>query len=126
MPHTINEKKIEKWLLENVEENFNVTVKMKPKQRTQDPKKYRDQLKRLNEIYLFGNITAEEYKQRSAEIQQKIAEIQKNPPHKTKIFASNWKELYMELDEVHRRSFWRNIIKKIIVDVEISTFDIIY
>ena len=97
MPHTINEKKIEKWLLENVEENFNVTVKMKPKQRTQDPKKYRDQLKRLNEIYLFGNITQEEYKQRSAEIQQKIAEIQKNPPLKTKIFAICWQDFLFEI-----------------------------
>lgn len=126
MPHTINEKKIEKWLLENVQENFNVNVTMKPKQQTENPKKYRDQLSRLNEIYLMGNITQQEYKQRSAEIQQKIAEIQKNPPLKTKIFASNWKDLYAELDEVHRRSFWRNLIKKIVITVETSVVDVIY
>lgn len=126
MSHTVNEKKIEQWLLENVEENFNVTVKMKPKQKTENPKKYREQLKRLNDIYLLGNISQDEYKAKTAEIQQKIAEIEKKPTLKTQIFGSNWHEIYMELDEEHRRSFWRNLIKKIIVDVEISTFDIIY
>lgn len=64
----------------------------------------------------------------SVNLRNKLAAKNKTQaqPLKTKIFASNWKELYMELDEDHRRSFWRNIIKKIIVDVEISTFDIIY
>lgn len=126
MPHTVNEKKLEKWLLENVEQDFKVKVTMKPKQRTEDPKKYRDRLKRLNEMYLLGNVTQDEYKQRSAEIQQKIAEIQKNPPLKTKIFVSNWKDLYQELDEIHRRSFWRGLIKEIHTTVDISGFEIIY
>lgn len=126
MPHTVNEKKLEKWLLDNVEQDFEVKVTMKPKQRTEDPKKYRDRLKRLNEMYLLGNVTQDEYKQKSAEIQQKIAEIQKKPPLKTKIFVSNWKDLYQELDEIHRRSFWRGLIKEIHTTVDISGFEIIY
>lgn len=126
MAHTVNEKKLEKWLLENIEENFKVNVTMKPKQKTEDPKKYRDRIKRLNDMYLLGNITQEEYKTKTAEIQQKLAEIQKKPPLKTQIFASNWKDLYAELDEEHRRSFWRRLIKKIFVTVENQPFDVLY
>ena len=126
MAHIVNEKKVEKWLLENIEENFNVNVTMKPKEKREDPKKYRDRLNRLNEIYLLGNITQEEYKAKSAELQQKIAEIQKKPALKTQIFASNWKDLYMELDEEHRRIFWRKLIKKIVVTHESQCVDVIY
>lgn len=126
MAHTINEKKIEKWLLENVEENFKVNVTMKPKEKIEDPKKYRDRLKRLNEMYLMGNISQDEYRAKSDEIQRKLAEIQKLPPRKSQIFASNWKDLYAELDEEHRRSFWRGLIKKIVITVEAQPVDVIY
>ena len=126
MSHIVSEKKMEKWLLDNIEENFNVTVKMRPKEKRVDPKKYKDRLKRLNEMYLLGNIDQDEYKQKSAELQQKLAEIQKKPPLKTKIFASNWKDLYAELDDVHRRSFWRKLITQIVITVETKVVEVIY
>lgn len=124
--HMVNEAKLEKWLLENIEEDFEVNVKMKPKQQTEDPKKYRDRLKRLNEMYLLGNIDQNEYKSKTAEIQKKIAELQKIPPVKTKIFASNWKDLYAELDEEHKRSFWRNIISGVEISLKNQGFKILY
>lgn len=126
MAHIVNEKKLEKWLLENLEQDFKVNVTMKPKQKKEDPKKYKDRLSRLNEMYLLGNISQDEYKTRSAELQQKIAEIQKTPSLKTKIFAANWKDLYAELDDIHRRSFWRGLIKEIRTTVDISGFEVIY
>lgn len=124
--HQINENKLEQWLLDNIEEDFRVQVTMKPKQKTEDPKKYRNQLKRLNDIYLLGNMTQAEYKARSAEIQQKLAEIAKTPALKTQNFSSNWKDLYQELDDKHRRLFWRNIIRGIAVGVENTDFHILY
>ena len=126
MSHSVSEKKIEKWLLENVEENFKVKVTMKPKQKRENPQKYKDRLKRLNEMYLLGNISQDEYKQRSAEIQKKIAEIQKKPALKTQNFTSNWHDLYYELDAEHRRSFWRNLIKEIVVDKQLQVVDVVY
>lgn len=126
MSHIVSEKKMEKWLLDNIEENFNVAVKMRPKEKRVDPKKYKDRLKRLNEMYLLGNIDQDEYKTKSAELQQKLAEIQKKPPLKTKIFASNWKDLYAELDDIHRRSFWRKLITKIVITVETQVVEVIY
>ena len=124
--HLVNESKLEKWLLENIEEDFKVNVTMKPKQQRDDPKKYRDRLNRLNEMYLLGNISQAEYKARSAEIQQKLAEIAKTPPLKSQNFVSNWKDLYQELDEKHKRLFWRNLISGIDVSVENTGFHILY
>ena len=122
----VSEKKVEQWLLENVEENFKVQVQVKPKDKKDDPKKYRDQLTRLNEMYLLGNISQAEYKSRSAEIQRKIAEISKNAPLKTQNFASNWKDLYAELDPKHRRAFWQNLVSEIAVSQQGQAVAVLY
>ena len=126
MKHTINERKVEEWLLENVEEDFKVNVTMKPKQKTEDPKKYKDRLNRLNDMYFMGNITQKEYKEKSAELQRKIAELSKKPTLKTQNFASNWKDLYTELDEEHRRLFWQNLVSEIRVSLEGQAVEILY
>lgn len=122
----VSEEKIEKWLLENVEENFKVNVTMKPKAKTDDPQKYRDRLKRLNEMYLMGNITQAEYKTKSADLQQKIAELSKIAPLKTQNFASNWHDLYRELDAEHRRSFWHNLIQEIAINEQMQVVAVVY
>lgn len=122
----ISEKKLEEWLLENIEEDYKVNVTMKPKVKKDDPQKYRDRLKRLNDMYLYGNITEAEYKAKTSEIQQKLAELSKNAPLKTQIFASNWKDLYRELDGKHRQMFWQNLVKEIRVSVENTGFDVVY
>lgn len=122
----IRESKLEEWMLENIEEDFKVNVTMKPKEKTEDPKKYKDRLKRLNEMYLMGNISQQEYKDKSAELQQKIAEIQKKPPLKTQNFASNWKDIYALLDDEHKRSFWRNLVTEIAVNEHLQVVQLVY
>lgn len=126
MNRYVSERKLEKWLLENIEDDYKVKVTVKPKAKKDNPQKYRDRLKRLNDMYLFGNISEAEYKAKSAEIQQKIAELSKNPPLKTQIFASNWKDLYHELDDEHKRSFWQNLVREISVTVEAQGFAVLY
>lgn len=122
----VSEKKLEQWLLDNVEEDYKVKVTMKPKQVREDPQKYRERLKRLNNMYLLGNITDAEYKTQSAKIQHKIAELQKKPTVKTQIFTANWKDLYRELSEENRRSFWHSLIKEIAVDLEGQPIEVLY
>ena len=126
MNKNIREDYLEKWLLDNVEEDFKVNVTMKPKEKKEDPKKYKDRLNRLNEMYLLGNISQAEYKDKSAEIQQKIAEIQKIAPLKTQNFASDWKEVYALLDDEHKRSFWHGLINEIHVSLETQVVKIVY
>ena len=126
MAKSVNEKKIEKWLLDNIEEDFRVNVKLKPKQKKSDPQKYKDRLKRLNDIYLMGNITHDEYTIKSAELQRKIAELSKNTPLKTQNFASNWKDLYHQLDDIHKRSFWHSLLKEIAVSQQGQGVAVLY
>lgn len=122
----LREDKVESWLLENIEEDFKVNVTMKPKEQKEDPKKYKDRLKRLNDMYLFGNISQEEYKAKSAELQKKIAELSKTPTLKTQNFTSNWKDLYLKLDQEHRRSFWQNLVKEVLVNEQLQVVGVVY
>ena len=122
----VSERKIEAWLLENIEEDFKVNVEMKPKVKKDDPQKYRDRLKRLNDIYIMGNISEEEYRQKSAVLLKQIAELSKTPSVKTQNFASNWKELYAQLDEEHKRSFWHNLVQQIVVDQYLQVVGVLY
>lgn len=126
MPKYINEKTVEEWLLDNIEENFRVNVTEKPKEKRENPKKYRDRLKRLNDMYLLGNIEAKEYRDKSAELQQTIAELSKEPVKKEIKFTTDWKTLYKELDYEHRRAFWRGLIKEIVLDKDGNPIDILY
>lgn len=126
MKRSVSEAKAEKWLLENIEEDYKVQVTMKPKQKQENPQKYKDRLKRLNDMYLLGNITIDEYKTKTAELQKKIAEIQKTPALKTQNFVSNWKDLYYELDQEHRRSFWRSIVQQVVVNQQGQAVAVLY
>lgn len=126
MKSHVNERKMESWLLDNIEEDFKVNVTMKPKEKRENPQKYKDRLKRLNDMYLLGNISESEYKNKSAELQRKIAELSKEPKEKEIKFTSNWKDLYLKLDDSHRRSFWRGLIKEIVIDKEARPVKILY
>ena len=126
MHRYLREDAVEKWLLENVEEDFKVKVTMKPKQKTEDPKKYKDRLKRLNEMYLLGTISQEEYKETSTVLLKQIADLSKKAPLKSQILASDWKEIYAKLDAKHKRSFWNNLIQQIVVDEQMQVVQVLY
>lgn len=111
--HNASEKKIEAYLLEHIEKDFDVQVRQRPKQKKESPKKYQDRLKRLNDIYLMGNISESEYRQKSADLQRTIAELSKEPKQVEDVFTASWKDVYKLLDDEHRRSFWRNLVKEI-------------
>lgn len=115
---SISEKKTEKWLLEHVEESFDVEVRKKPIEKKESPRKYVDRLKRLNDMYLLGNISESEYRNKSAELQRTIADLQRVKKPVEDVFIKDWKEVYQMLDLEHRRAFWRGLIKEIKVDEE--------
>lgn len=126
MSHTVNEKKLERWLLENIEEDFKVQVTMKPKERREDPKKYRRQLERLNDMYLMGNIEKSAYTAKSAELQRTIAELSKTTVPKQHTFTAGWKDVYQKLDDTHRRAFWRGLISEVLIDENGKPVKILY
>ena len=120
----INQEKMETWLLDNIEEDFNVNVTMEDKKK-ESPQKYRNQLKRLNDIYLMGNISEKEYKRKSADLQQKIASLSKETPKK-EAFTKGWKDVYKMLDAKHRKAFWQNLIKEIHINEDLEVTEVLY
>ena len=114
----ISERKVESWLLENVETDFDVEVRQRPKKKKESPKKYREQLKRLNDIYLLGNISEAEYRKRSADLQRIISELSKESKPVEDVFKGDWKDVYKMLDEEHRRAFWKNLVKEVKLDAD--------
>ena len=122
----VKERQIEAWLLDNVEEDFKVKVTMKPKYKKEDPSKYRQRLKRLNDMYLLGNISESEYKEKSAEIQRIIADLSREEPVRPNVFTKDWKDVYKMLDDEHRRSFWHGLIKGIRIDENANPVEILY
>lgn len=126
LAHHVNERKMESWLLDNIEEDFRLNVTMKPKEQRESPKKYKDRLTRLNNMYLLGNISDAEYRDQSADLQRKIAELSRTEPPKAITFSENWKTLYQRLDDEHRRAFWRNIIKGIELNKDATPKRILY
>jgi hypothetical protein len=126
MSHNVSEKKVERWLLDNIESDFEVKVTQRPKQKKENPKKYRDRLKRLNDIYLMGNISESEYKEKSAELQRKIAELSKEPKEPVNVFTKDWKDVYRMLDDEHKRSFWHKLLKEVKVNEDGLPIEILY
>ena len=124
--HNISEKKLERWLLGNIEEDFRINVTMKPKAKKENPQKYRDRLKRLNDMYLLGNISEEEYKSKSQELQRTIADLSKQEQPKQIQFSESWKETYQRLDDEHKRSFWRGLIKGVKLNNNYEPISILY
>lgn len=120
----INQETLENWLLENIEEDFKVNVTLKAKKK-EDPAKYRNQLKRLNDVYVMGNIPETEYRKRSADLQRKIADLSKEQPKK-EVFKKGWKEVYLMLDAKHRKAFWQNLIKEIHINEDKEVTEILY
>lgn len=114
-PYHINESYLESYLLDNVESDFNVQVTMKPKKKD-NPQKYRDRLKRLNDIYLMGNISEDEYRTKSADLQRQIASLTRAELPKAEVFTKGWKGVYQMLDSAHRRAFWHRLIDRIEMD----------
>ena len=120
----VNQSKMESWLLENVEEDFKVNVTMKDKKK-ENPQKYKDQLKRLNDVYIMGNIPEDEYKNKAKILQMKIADLTKDKP-KQHTFSADWKEVYQMLDDKHKKAFWQNLIKAIYIDEDLNVKGVLY
>ncbi len=127
---TLTEKKIEKWLLKNIRELLEKEVynaeleKAKPKKK---PKSnlpaLKERLRRLNVMYMAGNISDEDYLRDDAELKLLIAKAESEapPPERDvealkELLKTDFISVYETLDAEDKRRFWRGIIKEIRVD----------
>ncbi len=125
----ISESVIEKYLLTHVTSELKKELLLLQKTQSRRQKKnnapnYRAELERLNSMYQKGRISDEYYDSQYIEIEKKLnAELAKTNPTALqsleafyKNFEDGWEEIYCKLDDEHKRSFWRRIIRTIEID----------
>lgn len=127
--HTVGEKKIEKQLLDNLEQYIaNEVVKVtaigdKAKPDVDNTKKIEElkkEMARLNKMFRKGNIEEDEYDKDVAEVKGKLKKLEaamdKQPERDLsalkQLAESDYRSIYESLDRQHRKAFWRNIIKQ--------------
>lgn len=128
----INEKNIEKQLLDNLEQYVTEAMvrieemKEKKSPRIDHRKKMEDlkkEMDRLNKMYRKGRIEEDEYDEEYSILAKNLKKLEADapPPQKDlsaikKIAESDYRTIYEALDRPHRKAFWRNIIKEFMID----------
>ena len=139
---SVSQKKLEKYLLENIKSELETYIakveveeqpKKKKKSSAMDVVKLTEQLKRLNKVYMAGNIDDDEYLKETTEIKKKIekakeAEKDERPPDLEvlkQFLASDFEAIYNDLDMEDRRRMWRSIISEIHFEKDSNKVDYI-
>lgn len=130
--HQLSERKIEKYLLENIRSQmaeYVTDAEVRAKERRPQPKiqnivTLNEQLRRLNVIFISGNISDEEYATETRRIKMEIekAKQAENESHPAniegvkKFLESDFLSVYDTLDKEDRRRMWRSVIEEIYID----------
>lgn len=131
--HALSERKVEKYLLANIKtaiEEYIVQTRAEADQKKKSPKKadagkLQEQLRRLNNIYMAGNIGDEEYNAQAAAIKATLAEAERAEDPEAHLvdlealrdfLADGFTDAYASMSRDERQRFWHTIIKEIHVD----------
>ena len=130
--HQLSERKIEKYLLSHIHEEMEkflveadvVEQKKKRSSKVQDIVSLTEQLRRLNVIYIAGNIPDEEYLSETSRLKTALEAAKKEsmkdrPLDLTAIrqfLESDFLSVYDTLKKEDQRRMWRTILEEIYVD----------
>ena len=128
----VTERRIEKWLLKNLDTLIKGEIAKVEIERTKPKPKpkvnisaLKEQLRRLEVVYMAGNKPDDEYLAEQNEIKAEIekAEAEQHDPIAERdlsplkdLLETDFKSIYGTLDAEDKRRFWRSIIKEIKVD----------
>ena len=126
----LSEMKIEKYLLKNLKELLQNEITVAEVERTKPKPKpknnlaaLKEQLRRLNVMYMAGNKSDAEYLQEDAELKALIKKAEQDapPPERDitalkELLTTDFEEIYKTFDQEDKRRFWRSIIKEIKVN----------
>lgn len=139
---TVSEIKSEKWLLNNIEKLIEGEIarveieKQKPRKKPKtNIQSLKEKLRRLDVVYMNGNLNDEEYMSQQTELKNAIAKAEaeqkeSDDPHDRditnlqKMLETDFTSIYKTLDDIDKRRFWHSLIKEIyikdntIIDVE--------
>lgn len=123
----VNEKKLEEYLLRNVQDLMeeyviSVDAKSAPKKDNSIRIAYlQKRMSKLKELYVNDLLTLDEYKHDKEEIQNELENLQvaeqvpDTAPYR-QFVAADIEEIYSDLSVEEKRTFWRSIIKEIHLD----------
>lgn len=123
----INERYIESYLVENIQsilEEYYTEIQKEQKNNSpkkKDVSKYKQELDRLNTMFLKGRIDETTYDSEYERLQRIILENESisdtsnraNLTDLRQLFTSGWENTYNELTRENKRKFWADIIKEI-------------
>lgn len=126
---TISQNKLEKWLLIHLDTILEKEIaivniaksKPRPKPKT-NINALKEQLRKLEVVYMAGNKTDEEYLQEQRDIKEAIKKAENEEPmyladkdisHLQKVLETDFRAIYDTLDQEDKRRFWRQLIKGI-------------
>lgn len=130
---SISENVFERLMLENIEQYLedakvrtaDVTDSGAVKIPQHDIEEIHDQIDRLNYSWQTGKIRkVEQYERDYAELMEKLAAAEaergevvvKDFTHIEAVLQDGWKNIYNNLDDAHKRAFWRSFIRSIEID----------
>ena len=139
----VTEIKTEKQLLARLDEFMRDTIAeveievKEPKNKSVIEKKIKslkEQLRRLNIIYMAGNKSDEDYFKEDAEIKVALSKAEKeyesnkprNVDHLKKLLETDFRTMYAGLDPEEKQEFWQDLIKEILLDGKMVTKVIFY
>ena len=130
--HQLSERKLEKYLLQNIRAELETfitdsevnSIAAKRRPFAVDLKKLNERLRRINVVYMAGNMSDDEYTRETAGIKEKIRDAERQdrdtrPPNLTVLrsfLESDFESVYDTLSKEDRRRVWRSIISEIYVD----------
>lgn len=134
----VSELKIEKQLMERLDEFMRDTIAEveieanNPKNKTDAErriKNLKEQLRRLNVMYMAGNKSDEEYFKEDAEIKLAISKAEKeleisrprNVEHLKDMLESDYQTLYKTFTQEEKQEFWQDLIKEIKLEEKVVT-----
>lgn len=129
---TLSENKVEKYLVTHLGEYLESYImdadrrmkKKAPRKKT-DVNKLNEQLRRLNNIYLAGNISDQEYSDQVKMVKGMIADIERQEHQSEKVtdltgllrfVKTDFPETYGNMSREERQRFWHTIIDRIELD----------
>ena len=130
--HQLSEKKIEKFLLENIRtmlEEFIVDSEVHAKEKRRQPKVHdivalNEQLRRLNVVYMAGNMNDEDYAAETKRIKTQLETAKRQEAEDAPLnvegikafLKSDFLTVYHSLSKEDQRRMWRSIIEEIYID----------
>ena len=130
--HQLSERKIEKYLLENIKsqlESYVIQVEAEETQKRRQPKvqdilALNEQLRRLNVIFIAGNISDDEYAAETKRIKAEIEKARKQEAESRPVnldgikafLKSDFLEAYKSLPKEDQRRLWRSLIEEIYIE----------